>query len=544
MPPAVSQTLARFSQSWQAAPRGLRRLVIVGALAVALVAGLVYAMNSVFVTYQILFANLSAEDAASVVEQLRQARVPYSVGRNGEVLVPEAQVHEWRLRLASQGMPSSGVGFEIFDKNQFGLTDFSQRLNFQRALQGELARTIAQLKEVQHARVHLALPAPRVFSSQDKPASASVVLRLRPGAALRADQIRGIVHLVTAAVEGLSPERVTVLESSGRMLASGLDRVGALSAGQQEARGLAEHDIERRIQTILDPIVGVGRSAVRVSALVNLDQIERTEERFDPKPMVRSQNKASEQTQGTSSQPTAAGEAAKPAEATKSGEAPPRPAENSATTRTQRDTEQTTYEIARTIEKTVVTPGDVKRMSVAVLLDIPVVNGTRTPRPEAELERIKRLVASAAGVRAERNDEIEVQQLAFDPTVAPGENHPTVATPAPRPALRLPVWGYFAAAGVAVVVIAFVLWRARRRRSALITAVTAALESAGPEDKPMATPAPRQQDLPAPVDPLEFRPRSPEQETLKARVIAAAVEHPDQMAEILRAWMASRPRTA
>lgn len=537
MPPAITHTLARLSESWQAAPRSLRRLVILGALAVALVAALVYAMNSVFVTYQILFANLSAEDAASVVEQLRQARVPYSVGRNGEVLVPEAQVHEWRLRLATQGMPSSGVGFEIFDKNQFGLTDFSQRLNFQRALQGELARTIAQLKEVQHARVHLALPAPRVFSSQDKPASASVVLRLRPGAALRADQIRGIVHLVTAAVEGLSPDRVTVLESSGRMLASGLDRVGALSASQQEARGLAEQDIERRIQTILDPIVGVGRSAVRVSALVNLDQIERTEERFDPKSMVRSQNKASEQTQGSSSQPTA------PVEAAKTGEAPPRPAENSAATRTQRDTEQTTYEIARTIEKTVVTPGDVKRMSVAVLLDIPVVNGTRTPRPEAELERIKRLVASAAGVRAERNDEIEVQQLAFDPTAAPGEASPTVATPAPRPALRLPMWGYFAAAGIAVVVIAFVLWRARRRRSALITAVTAAaLETAGSEEKSMA--APRQQDPPAPVDPLEFRPRSPEQETLKARVIAAAVEHPDQMAEILRAWMASRPRTA
>jgi len=261
--------------------------------------------------------------------------------------------------------------------------------------------------------VHLALPAPRVFASQDRPASASVVLRLRPGAALRADQVRGIVNLVTSSVEGLAPDRVTVVDSNGRMLASGMERPGGLSSNQVEARAGIEQEIERRIQTLLDPIVGPGRSAVRVSANLNFDQIERTEERFDPKTLVRSQTKTTENLQGSSNQPTTVTGDAKGVIA-----APQATASN----RTQRDSEQTTYEIARTIEKTVVAPGDLRRLSVAVLLDVPLVNGVRTPRADEDLTRIKRLVASAAGVRSERRDELEIAQVPFDPGVsAPGE---------------------------------------------------------------------------------------------------------------------------
>ena len=539
MPPALAQILAMLGERWRALSGGLRALLVGAAAITALVTGGMYAVTHVFVDYQVLFSNLAPEDAGAVVEALRAAKVPYRLGKNGEVLVPESRVHEQRLRLASQGIPSGGgVGFEIFDKNQFGLTDFSQRLNFQRALQGELARTIGQLKEVQHARVHLALPAPRVFASHDKQPSASVVLRLRAGATLRPDQVRGIVHLVTAAVDGMSPDRVTVVESTGRMLASGLDRVGGLSANQQEARAHAEQDVERRIQSILEPIVGMGHSAVRVAAIVNLDQIERTEERFDPKPLVRQQIRSNEQSQGTSSQPTTVGE-------------PPREkaAENLANTKSQRETENTTYEIARTVERVVVTPGDVKRLSVAVLLDVPVVNGTRTPRPDAEVERIKKLVASAAGIRSERDDELEVLQVPFDPTVAPGTDAPgtgTGTTTATKPLLKLPVWAYGAAAAVAVAIVGFLFMRSRKRRRVLLQTVTAAIESDGTAP-PLAVaaaraaaglpPAPGEAE---PVNPLELKSKAPEHEALKARVIAAAKDHPEQMAEILRSWMVAR----
>src|SRR6266496_1534899 len=165
MPPSLLAFLGALGERWTALPRGARTALIAFGIVAALTAGGVYLASTLFVDYQVLFSNLAPEDAGAVVEALRAGRVPYRVGDNGQVSVPAARVHEWRLRLTSQGLPAGGgVGFEIFDKNQFGLTDFSQRLNFQRALQGELARTIGQLKEVLQARVHLAMPAPRVFS--------------------------------------------------------------------------------------------------------------------------------------------------------------------------------------------------------------------------------------------------------------------------------------------------------------------------------------------------------------------------------------------
>jgi flagellar M-ring protein FliF len=526
MPPALSALLGRLGEIWSGlTPRV--RLALAGAAGVTLLVGLgVYAASTLLVDYQVLFSNLSSDDAAAVVDALRAGRVPYRVGDGGQVLIPAARVHEWRLRLASQGVPSGGtVGFEIFDKNQFGMTDFAQRLNFQRALQGELARTIGQLKEVQQARVHLALPAPRVFSSQERPASASVVLRLRPGATLRPDQVRGIVHLVTASVEGLSPDRVTVVDSTGRMLVSGLDRIGGLSANQLEARTTIEQDIERRVQSLLDPIVGPGHSAVRVAALVNFDQIERTEERFDPKTLVRSQTRSSENLQGTSAQPTVGPQGA------------PQPqAQATATNRTQRESEQTTYEIARTVEKTVVAPGDIRRLSIAVLLDVPMVGGKRVPRPDEEIERIKRLVASAAGVRSDRRDELEIAQVPFDPGVGvPGEAAPPREVAAP--AHRLP-WLPAVIAGVllALAALAVIAWRARRRRRALESAVGAAFD--GHNVLPEA-PAAEERSAPAPELDL-----AAEDDPLKRQVLKVAREHPDEVAQLLRAWMFRRKAVA
>jgi len=554
MPPFLSDSLTLALARWNSLPARLRRMGLIG-LAVAVVVALTsWAMTTVFVDYQVLFSNLSAEDAGAVVEALRAGRVPHRLGEGGQVLVPAAQVHEWRLKLASQGVPSGGgVGFEIFDKNSFGMTDFSQRLNFQRALQGELARTIGQLKEVQQARVHLALPAPRVFSSQEKPPSASVVLRLKPGSILRPDQVRGIVHLVTASVEGLSPDRVTVIEASGRVLASGLDRGPGAPGNQQDARGLVEQDVERRVQSLLEPIVGVGRSAVRVAARLNFDQIERTEERFDPKPLVRNQTKSTESTEGSSSQPGPP--APPPAGATQDpAKVPPPSPGPSSNSKSQRDSEQTTYEIARTVEKVVVAPGEVRRLSIAVLLDVPVVDGKRAPRSDTEIERIKRLVASASGVQSDR-DEVEVLQVPFDPNsvMAVETSGKPGATPAPM--TRHMTWIIMGAAvGVTLIVVAFLVWRGRRRQ-ALFGAVSAAMGTAPTRGDlasprvtatPHATTAAASAAMPAaeephePILPLEMKTKFPEKEVLKERVLAAAREHPEEIAQILRAWIVKR----
>jgi flagellar M-ring protein FliF len=520
------------------------------------VAAASYLVPPLLEEYHVLFSGLSPEDAGAVVEALRSGRVPYRVGASGQVLVPAARVHEWRMKLASQGVPAGGaVGFEIFDKSQFGLTDFSQRLNLQRALQGELARTIGQLREVQQARVHLAMPTPRVFASQDKPPSASVVLRLRPGATLRPEQVRGIVHLVTSAVEGLVPDRVTVVDTNGRVLASGQERANGLSGNQLEARATVEQEIERRIQGLLDPIVGPGRSAVRVAAVVSFDQVERTQERFDPNPLVRSQSKSSEKSEGESSQPVTVDAGERPAApardkaAAPAGDKAPAPAGDkpsvlaaTSANRATRDSEQTTYDIARTVERTVVAPGEVRRLSVGVILDVPTVNGARTPRPDAEIERIKRLVASAAGVRADRQDELEILQIPFDPGIAaPGDAPAAPVAARPAPPSAVPLWAWGAGGGVALVVIALVVWRARRRRTALENVARAAGEaSLRPTPAGDFAPTP-----PAgPVSPLDLTPRLTEQDELRARVLAAAKQHPDEMAQIVRGWMVKRRPTS
>jgi len=556
VPPALAQSLAETLARWQALPGRIRALLILGVATGGVVALTTWAITTIFVDYQVLFSNLSAEDASTVVEALRAARVPHRLADGGQVLVPAAQVHEWRLKLASQGVPSGGaVGFEIFDKNSFGLTDFSQRLNFQRALQGELARTISQLKEVQQARVHLALPSPRVFSSQEKPPSASVVLRLKPGGALRADQVRGIVNLVSASVENLSPDRVTVIDATGRVLANGPERGVGMTGNHYDARGAVEQDVERRVQSLLDPIVGAGRSAVRVSALLNFDQIERTKEQFDPKPLPRSQTKSTESTEGQTTQPPPPAPPPTPVpEGSKAAPPPPPPPPTqTSSTKTQRDNEQTTWEIARTVEKVVVAPGQTDRLSIAVLLDVPTLDGKRTPRSDEEIDRIKRLVASAAGVRTDR-DELEVLQVPFDPNYADGTPGKPGTAPANGTVTRPWPWTIIAAvSAVLVVLVAFALWRASRRRRAILGAVTAAIGARDPRAE-LPTPAGAMAGAASvdaaaiaagpiaaePVTPLEIKTKFPEKEVLKERVLAAAREHPEEIAQILRAWISKR----
>lgn len=525
MPPRLQTLFVAAKAKWASLP-GRARWLLVSAVAVVGLTVTLLSLRSGPRDFQLLFANLPPEDAETVMQALRQARVPFRLGEGGkQILVPASEVHEWRLKLASQGLPTGGSpGFELFDKTQFGTTDFAQRLNFQRALQGELARTIGQLREVLQARVHLAMPAPRLFSTQDRPASASVVVRLRPGAALRPDQVRGIVHLVSGAVEGLSADRVTVLDTSGRVLGSGVDRsAGGLSGSQQEARAALEAEIERRVQTLLDPVVGLGRSAVRVATQVNFDQVERTEERFDPNSVVKQEVRSNESSQGTSSQPSGV-------PGPESLVTPPTPL-NSSNSRTQREAEQITYEISRMVQKTVVAPGEVKRLSVAVLLDTPVVQGQRTSRNAEEIERIRRVVQSAAGIRADRGDEVEVVEIPFDPTQAL-EREPLA--PTARPSLARQSWAWIVASLVVVVsaVIALALFKSRRRRKIF--------EEAAGASAVLNAPAPVEVQEPieegSPLEPLELK----QKDRLKQRVLVAAQQHPDEVVQLLRAWMLRR----
>ncbi len=255
------------------------------------------------INYQLLYANLSQDDAASIVSKLKEMKVDYRISAGGNsIMVSSDKVYETRLQLASEGLPQGGgAGYELFDKNNFGVTEFVQKLNHQRALQGELSRTINQLAEVDKSRVHLVIPEKTLFTEDQEEASASVFLKLNSGRKLRKEQIQGIVHLIASSVIGLQPEQITVVDLHGNILSGGGDSsfIGQLSNSQLEFQDNFEKRLENRVETILEKVIGKERVIARVSAGLDFNQIEKTEERYDPESqVVRSQNSVQEKSTG------------------------------------------------------------------------------------------------------------------------------------------------------------------------------------------------------------------------------------------------------
>ena len=235
-------------------------------------------------TYSTLYSGLDEAEAGEVVTYLSENKIPYQITGNGRTIeVPSSDVYQVRLSLASQGLPRGGnIGYSIFDQNNLGMTDFLQNLNFRRALEGELTRTITQLNEVQAARVHIVMPKERLFKEDQKEATASVVLKLS-GLGLSKQKVNGISHLVASSVEGLKPANITILDYNGNLLSSGQknDEVAGLSSSQLEANKQVEQYLENKAQTMLDGVLGLQKAIVRVTADLNFQQLERTSEIFD-----------------------------------------------------------------------------------------------------------------------------------------------------------------------------------------------------------------------------------------------------------------------
>ncbi len=379
-----------------------RRALVLGATAGSLVLVLALAWWVQRPLYRPLFTNLGQEDAAAIVSALSAERVPYEVADEGRsVLVPADRLYALRLTLASRGLPEGGgVGFEVFDKQQLGQTDFVQRLNYQRALQGELGRTIAELGGVESARVHLAIPERSLFVSQDRRPSASVVVKLAPGRALGAAQVDGIVHLIASSVQGLAPDAVTVVDEGGRMLTAGTggdDALAASGGALQYQRGI-EHATEERIESLLATIVGPGKVIARVAATVDFSRTERAEDTYDPEKTVVLESHSTRDDAG------------------KVAGAAPAAADRGASAGARRDETQR-YAVSKTTSRTVIPVGGVKSLSVAVLVDgtYREQGGARVfaPRPDDELEKLKTLVASAVGISEARGDRLELTSAEF-----------------------------------------------------------------------------------------------------------------------------------
>lgn len=393
--------------------------------------------------YQLLFSNLAEADAAQVVQKLKDMKVPYRLD-GGRILVPAKAVYESRLQLAAQGLPQGGgVGFELFDRTSFGTTEFVQKLNYRRALQGELARTIMALGEVEQCRVHLAIPEKTLFVREGESSrpSASVLVRLRAGRSLSPAQVDGIVHLVGSSVEGLSPQDVTVVDSRGNVLTRGGGDATGLSTAQFEQQGAFARELEAKILGILEPVVGRGKVRAQVTAVLDFSRNETTEEKYDPEgQVVRSEQKSSEKS-------ASGGPGGIPGVASNlPGRAPQ--AASSSQTHSEKQSQTVNYEVTRIVSRTVNPPGAIKRLSAAVLVDgvyaaQPGSNERKyVPRTEEEIRRYEELVREAIGYAKERGDEVRVVNMPFEmvpeePVAAEKRSYAALAAPAARYAVPL-----------------------------------------------------------------------------------------------------------
>ena len=373
--------------------------------------------------YQVLFSNLSQKDGNAIVADLKKKNIHYKVEANGSIiLVPSDKVYELRLSMAGEGLPSGGnVGFEIFDHTDFKTTKFVQELNYRRALQGELARTINQFKEVNNSRVFIVIPEESLFIEDKKPASASIQLDLK--SSLPPERLTAIVHLVANAVEGLEPEHVTVVDTKGRLIfkgGAGDNSSSALSGSQLDYKKKIETEIKENVQSMLERIVGLGKAIVRVNAEIDFDKITLNEEEYDPTTTaVRSSRDIEENTQsGEKSNETGQTLIDK-----RRGVVPsPNEAQNK---KTKKDV-ATNYEINKIIRTILKPAGKIKRLSVAAVIDgkyeaEKLKDGTETrkyiPRTEQELKKFEEIVKKAMGYNEDREDQVTVSSISFSETI-------------------------------------------------------------------------------------------------------------------------------
>jgi flagellar M-ring protein FliF len=444
-------------------PRQLATIVIV---AIAVVAGVLgFSRWQRESGLRPLYTGLAPEDANSIVQKLHEAGVDYKIVNNGtELLVPEDKVPELRLEMAGLGLPKTGrIGFEIFDKTNFGITDFAEHVNYRRALEGELERSIMAISEVQQARVHVTLPKDSVFTDAREPAKASVLVGLRPGTRLSSPNVIAITNLVSSAVEGLAPESVSVVDMSGNLLSR--PRREGLTDGTQateavlEYRQAIEHDVAAKINSTLEPLLGADKFRTGVSADIDMTSGEQSEETFDPSKSVMTSSQKTEDQSGTTrigggipgtasnlppqqtspsntqqtppaatpaagTQPAQpgqpggqpAGQAGQPA----SAQTPARTGGNSTTT--TRRSESITYQTSRITKHLKLPQGSVKRLSIAVLVD----QGSRMegqgaqahrvviPPDTEKLKAIQALVGTLVGLDTTRGDQLTVEALPFD----------------------------------------------------------------------------------------------------------------------------------
>jgi flagellar M-ring protein FliF len=414
---------------------GAARFGVMAGVAAVLTAFFLYIAGAITEAPKtILFSGLESRDAAAVTGKLDGMAVKYDIKDGGTILVPADQVTKLRMALAQDNLPAAGVGYEIFDKSDsFGTTAFVQNINQLRALEGELARSINTIDGIQSSRVHLVIPERQIFSRDAQQPSASVVLRTR--GRMDRGQVQAIQHLVAAAVASLSADRVAIVDDRGNLLAGGDDKSGpdALARNQDDDTTNYENSLRQRIESIVTSVVGAGHVQVQVAADINYNHTQTTSESYDPDGKVV---RSTQTVERNASNSAGGGNAVSVANALPGGAAAG--GGGDAAKDTSGSTEETTnYEISKKVTTSTVDGGDVKKLSVAVVVDGQTTGDTYKPRTAAEMAQITALVKSAMGFDQARGDQVQVSNMAFARVDAAD------GTPAPKPLLGLDAGYWF-----------------------------------------------------------------------------------------------------
>lgn len=501
--------------------------------------------------YKVLFSNLSDKDGGAIVAQLSQMNVPYKhADGGGAILIPAERVHDVRLRLATQGLPRGSVtGFELMETNRFGMTQFQERLNFQRGLEGELTRSIQALSSVQGARVHLALPNQNGFFREQQKPSASVLVSLHPGRILDRAQLAGIVHLVASSVPELAPSAVSVLDDTGKLLSQSPDASGdeGINAQQLLYVQQIEQQYARRIMEILEPVVGRNNVKAQVSAELDFSRTESTSEQFRPnqtpdsgairsQQVLESSGTANKTATGVPGAVTNQPPAPSAAPVNGANPAPTAGGQQGAEESTSKRESTTNYEVDKTVKVTRGNNWAIKRLSAAVVVNYQALaeeKGGASPKPltPEQIEQMTGLVRETIGFNKERGDSVNLMNTPFLTSETPAAAVPLWKQPETIELAKTFAWPLGAVLFAALVLLGLV------RPALKGTAKPAeAVPVAGGQLSALEADEPDRPALPAPSKKDEVVEVTPEQLRLEeARVLAKA--NPVAVANILKTWV-------
>lgn len=536
---ALNPILQPFQRVWrglgQAQRIGLGIVVVALLGVVAFVSTVGHGADSA-----VAFSGLNTDDEAAIVQKLKDAKIPYTLEGGGTIRVPGGVLQEARLATAGMGLngkPATGSGFELFNQPTFGQTEFTQKVNYQRALESELARSINQMDAVDSSRVHLVIPDQTLFTTQQQPTTASIMLKLKPGRHLDTAQARAISNLVAGSVQGLKPQNLTIVDVNGNILTPDdtADSSSGLSNKQLQTQRTYESNMEHNLQAMLDSVLGAGKASVRVSALMNWDQIEQTDETYTPGDPSQTPVLTSKSITETANGGSGAVGGVPGAASNNASSVPTYQGGASGSGSTSRTDTETTYQLSKSVQKRVQAPGAVTRLSVSVMLDDDPNNPNTTM-----VQSVQNAVNAAAGIDTSRGDVLTVTALPFnraDFLLAQAAMNDAAQKDQYMSYARL---GALALGPLVMLGLLFFIFRRGKRKVVVTEAVAAQAAEQTPlvpllegSEKPMGPSAPTKPGKPLGQPIAE----DPQKVYIREQIQVLGKTNPSTVAQLIQTWM-------